>query len=370
MHRGAFALFTTGVVAVILLPIAAIAFFSIWDSANTLNKAAAVWVHPLPPDDKVRTSVDLVLTWTVVPPVLAPAWTGLVTAVQQIPPGGLSSGDAIATIDGVTRLAVHTDSPFHRSLSLDDSGPDVAMLNVFLAQRGLEARDDDYFGSATLRGVRAFAESIGVPSVSDVGSFDPTWLVYLPAGSEGVANSVLTLQVGAPAPSAGSKLVAPTLRLAAGELTAPGAVIPDAAGPAPEVDLTRPVIPTIPDAQKVLLPAGATLQFAALDLSVDGSSLLSPQGISSLASAVSPGEKSVKAVMVASPHAGSVLIPSAAIFAASNLKLCVVRRRAGESLPIAVEVLSNAAGRSVVTGDVTVTDEVLISPNADQRKCG
>jgi len=355
--------------AIIGLPIVAIFAISSWNSTNTLSKAAPIWVHPLRSEDTIRTGVDVVLSWTVVPPILAPNWSGVVTAAGQIPPGGLHSGDSIASVDGIVRLAVHTVSPFHRSLSADDSGPDVAMFNSFLAQRGLDARDDDYFGYATLRGLRGFAASIGVPNPDTVSFFDPSWLVYLPAESEGAPNSVLALELGAPAPAAGSKLVAPTLHLAGGVLTAPGAVVPNSSGTTADADLTRPISPIVPKSQVIRPPPDAKLQYSSVALPLDDLGALRPEALATLAGMISPGDKSVKAVTVAQAPPGSVLVPSAAIFATSDSKLCVVRRGPDGVQSIAVEILLNSDGTSLVTGKLSVTDEVEIAPSADERRC-
>ncbi|MGL4340595.1 MAG: peptidoglycan-binding domain-containing protein [Rhodoglobus sp.] len=368
-NRGWVSLFAIIMLIVIGLPLAGIALLSWWDSTNKLSTAEPVWVHPLPADGEIRSNADVVLTWSVVPPLLAPNWAGLVTAVPQISDAGISSGDPVATVDGVVRLAIRTEAPFFRALSLDDSGADVTMLNGFLTQRGLDARADDYFGYATLNGVRQFAASIGVPNAGTVGSFDPSWLVYLPEGAEKVPGVKITIDLGGPAPAAGTEVVDNTLRLVSGVLTEPGAVITETAGAAADIDVTRPVTPFIPESAKTVLPDGAVVQYAGAAIAVDGSSALTADASAALARVIPPGTAAIKAVTLTQAQSGSVLVPSAAVFASPAGKLCVIRRSAGGVGSSAVDILSNSAGKSIIVGTVAPDDEVLVSPPAGQRQC-
>ncbi|MGJ8720550.1 MAG: hypothetical protein ACSHW9_01775 [Salinibacterium amurskyense] len=360
-------LFALLLASAIILPLSGIALLTVWDSQNVLSDARPVWAEVKPADEELRTAVDIVLDWQPVPPLLSPNWTGTVTSVEKVPAGGIKTGDPVTRIDGVLRLAAHTSSPFHRALSLGDRGPDAANLNSLLRQLKFEAAEQDLFTWSTLKGVREFASTIGVDDSAQIWSFDPNWVIYLPA--EGMAASQFELHVGAPAPVAGAEIIAPTLKLASGSVTLPGAVVAETSNEPTEVDVSLPVVGAIPESARFSMPEGAVLRYAGQELSVDSSSTLSPEAISLLSGSVTLGARSIRALAASRPVAGSVMVPSSAIYAVADGSLCVIRRIAAEGEEVRVTVLSSAAGKSVVTGDLAVADELLIGATTDQRKC-
>jgi len=114
------------------------------------------------------------------------------------------SGGRVVKVDGVWRVAVASPEPFWRRLSRRDRGSDVTMLQGWLAEAGFfDGEADGVFGRGLQSAVKAWAESLGV--VKPDGSFDPSWVVWLPAGSFPV--SEVTVEVGSPAPSAGSPVL-------------------------------------------------------------------------------------------------------------------------------------------------------------------
>ncbi len=205
----------------------------------------SAWV----PVGEVETDISrlVVASGTVgdAPPLVAPAWGGLVEQVAIAEGSVLRSGDPVVVIDGLTRLAAHTPRPFRRPLGAADRGQDVADLNVWLAGEGYEASEGDRFGSATRRGIRALREAIGLDT--EVDSFDPVWLVYLPRPEVTIRS--VALQVGVPAPSAGASIAELEAQIAEVALLVPATTASQAAAPAPTT--------TAPGAPTTTTPAGA-----------------------------------------------------------------------------------------------------------------
>ena len=185
---------------------------------------ASVWVAAGPVATEVTRTVVARAERRDRPPLLAPAWSGLVEEVHLRAGEPLRSGDAVAVIDGVTRLAAATERPLGRRLVPGDRGRDVAALNGLLGSLGYEAGTGDHFGGSTRRGVLALRRDLGVPiALDDLGApvdadvFDPAWLVFLAEAEVSVASTAL--QVGAPAPPAGSAVAELTPQVASVTVT-------------------------------------------------------------------------------------------------------------------------------------------------------
>lgn len=157
---------------------------------------------------ELRRTLPGVLTGRVLAPevLVAPAWSGLVTDVLVDEEQALAEGP-ILEVDGITRVAVSSSRPFHRSLSPHFRGPDVVQLNAYLARAGyLEAEldDEEHYSWLTGAAVRRLSADLGVWPTTDV--FDPAWFVWLPGQREFVVASV-AVAVGSPAPVQGAELV-------------------------------------------------------------------------------------------------------------------------------------------------------------------
>ena len=127
-----------------------------------------------------------------------------VTSVAVKPGVAVSSGDVVVSVDGVDRVAVATAEPFWRRLQRRDAGPDVAMLEAWLAEAGFyEGPLDGVFGRGLTAAVKAWAESLGV--VKPDGVFDPGWVLWLP--EDGFVVGEVTLRAGAPVPGAGAPVL-------------------------------------------------------------------------------------------------------------------------------------------------------------------
>lgn len=170
-------------------------------------------------------SATMVATWSTDGLVVAPGWSGLVTEVRLTTGGRVKSGDIVATVDGISRLAIQTDLPFHRALGETDRGPDVVALQEVLMDLGFAEADsvvDGVFGRRTREAVRRLAQAIGVPAGPESDAFDAGWFVWIdPSTPVDPIIGDVAIEVGQPAPAPGAVLARTEPRLESVAFTAP-----------------------------------------------------------------------------------------------------------------------------------------------------
>lgn len=276
-----------------------------------------------------RTGVVARLRWQDGPTLYAPTWSGTVGAVW-VEPGPVRSGDRIASIDGVVRLAVHTPQPFFRPLSSGDRGVDVVWLHDVLITFGYLAAaptDNDRVGPVTRRAIAALAENLGVLEPVEV--FDPAWFVWLP--TEQLEVATVALRAGAPAPPAGTPVAAGAPELAS-------------------VDLERV------DGGPLTLESGTryVLQIGDVTLSLDGTTgELDGKDLAKLSRVVAPATESASgSVRLAEPLTLWAL-PASAVMAGADGRLCVWIERGDAYEPMNVEVVGGRAGVAFVRPGAT-----------------
>lgn len=182
------------------------------DSLAPLPDPVVVDAELVAPERAAPVSVEVVLGATRT--VTAPNWIGIVTAVSLEPGASVTTGDVIAAIDGVGRVAAYTSTPFYRTLERNARGPDVQALSNLLVRLGFLTSETPVFGNGMTRAVRALAASLGVPDSERIVAFDPAWVVYIPAESMEVAE--VRLVEGSPAPPVGEVIAvsSPTIEQA------------------------------------------------------------------------------------------------------------------------------------------------------------
>jgi hypothetical protein len=329
--------------------------------------------EPVAVDGEVRANdngsirdVELVLTWRSPAALVAPDWTGLVQGVTAEPGGLLSSGDVVARVAGVDRVACASAYPMEGMVASKDKGQNVEVLQQCLTLFGYElSADKGAYGKATERAVEEWSRATGAPSQRGT-VFEAAWLVYLPEDSYPLAS--VDLQVGAPAPAAGTPMATakPSLSRAvvasadgsyeSGALDEAG----EAAGPAREV--TPEELVTAEEGESLLI-GSVTLVLA------DGRTEVAPDSLAVLSAEVVGNAVSVSASLRRAGGVGEFLVPAAAVVAIGDGATCVLRVDGTALEPVAVKVLGEASGNSIVTGALSQGERVRIAPAAEERRC-
>jgi hypothetical protein len=315
-----------------------------------------------------RRDVALALTWYVPGPVVAPGWDGVVQSVGAAPGRMIASGEVLARVDGVDRLACASASPMARSVALRDKGRDVATLHECLTAAGYDvAVDKDVYGSATKSAVADLAAKTG--AASERGEvFDAAWLVFLP--EENYWPQTVDLVVGAPAPPAGSALAsaAPVLSQA---------VLADA-DYLDSVELVQPLAGEAASAGPVASPTealvaepGETLIASGVEITLsEDRAGVAADDLEVLQSKVAASSPVVAASLERAANADEYLVPADAVIATADGGTCVLRVEGAALRPVAVEILGNASGNSIAKGDLKAGQKVRIAPEPKDRQCG
>jgi hypothetical protein len=331
----------------IVAPLALVIVLTAQSRSIELTPERAVWATVEANAGQVTEPVDVVLGWQAVSPVVAPFWSGIVQSVGVTAGSTLTSGQPVAVIDGVTRLAHHSQQPFFRPLTQGDSGQDAAALNTLLAQAGFDSSEGDRVTRSTLAGVRSLAGVLGVPNPAEVAAFDPAWLVFLPAPVVDV--STVNLVVGAPAPSAGTVIAELDDRLASAHLAASGG----------DDKTDRPTI-AAGEAQQL------TVAGVALELTDDRETVADLVALRAL---VADEATSVSGQLSRPTGDREWVVPAAAVVAGSNGDTCVVSGAQERPHTVGVVVVGGQLGRAIVTGELHAGDRVSVKPAAELRRC-
>ncbi len=293
-----------------------------------------MWVSASDAGTSSDRQVELVLEWGEPVQVFAPAWTGTVGEVLVSAGSTLKSGDPVARIDGVVRLAWHTEAPFYRQLTVGDRGTDVAALNRLLESRSLPSTRGDRFTWATRRGTAMLAHDLGARE--NRGVFDPGMVMFLAADE--IELTHVELSVGGLAPAHGEVVLVgkPPLR---------GALLVEAGS----ADATRTAPVTAIPAETLIVDDVAIELNESRAEAADASLAL----LSDLADA---GQERIAAVLVRELPDGSVEIPAAAVHTDRKNSTCVAVRRDDAQSVVRVEVVGGLAGRAVVTGAIAKDD--------------
>ena len=164
-----------------------------------------------PAEDQVRTAVvgeraddgsqpaALNLVWESPLEIMWPSRiSGVITDVAIQPGALIEDGSALASVDGIARLAELTGQPMYREISSGSSGPDVDWLDALLVPKGgapSSTLDTEHrFTSATTRAVKNLQTQIGA---SSDGIFRPEYTVWVGSTSSGGAASRPVGQVAA-----------------------------------------------------------------------------------------------------------------------------------------------------------------------------
>jgi hypothetical protein len=338
-------LFLAGAVAALLVaPLAFLTGLSAWthDGLDGIGaKEGPFLLRPNPRQVVDRQPVNVVFSWEPGPVLRAPAWAGIVTSIATRPGTALRSGDPVLAVDGVTRIAWASPSPFYRRLEAGDRGADVVELHRLLeALRFLDDPPDDagFLSWESSIAIQAFNESLG----GGGRVFDPATVIWLPADPYEL--HALEASVAAPAPAAGSILAT------------------SAASP-----IAATIQPRDPQTPLDVEP-GVTysLTVGPHAVSVTGTGTITPTALTVLASSVDPLTERVAGWIERAEPLNVLTVPATAIMAGARGGLCAwVALGNGSGYRAApVVVVGSELGVTSVSDGLSAADQVLANPAA------
>ena len=168
-----------------------------------------VVIAPVESSSSLAEPADVLLIWSEPTELLWPGAAGVVTSVDLARGDVAASGRVVATVNGLGVIALTTEQPMYRDLTLGSRGPDVVHLSKALRDLGLlsERHVGDRFDSKTAAAVREFNMRRGVDSAE----FSAAHTMWLPHDT---AVETTALKTGTLAPGHGSVAVAGTVELA------------------------------------------------------------------------------------------------------------------------------------------------------------
>ncbi|WP_194164868.1 hypothetical protein [Pseudactinotalea sp. HY160] len=316
--------------------------------------------------EAVTAPAALALRWEVPHSVLSPA-AGRVQEVLVAPGDVLENGTEMLLVNNRTIVAFAAEVPFFRPLSYLDDGSDAAALNEMLATMGLESSPGDVVTARTVRGIKALDHRLG--GGRGGGTFDPTWIAFLPSDGETV-ESVHTGVGDAVAIDAEIVGLRPSVESATlvDAESAPHAddgslEAGSAAGNGRADDSMATAMPIPPDSH-VELPDGTKLD-------IDDSGNVTDASIGAVTSASQPGDVSTAVRIVTPPSVGSVLAPAGAIYVDTRGNQCMIRATAaqgGSTTPVRVTITGyTLGGVAVRSGDLSEGTWVVSRPGQTDR---
>ena len=352
----------------LLAPLAALAILTAFASAQSLaGPKVNVWVPVEASTDDVTTQIDIALSWTAEPALVAPSWSGIVQAVYVKRGDLIQDGTLLTRIDGIDRIAVKSAEPFYRPIGLGDKGRDVEELHSLLARRELPSASGSVATRATVQGIRKLGESIGV---TDARTFDPGWVVYL--ASETVMTSTVDLRVGAAAPSLGSSVASSIQKLSAATIVPLGSLDRyfETTSSANGDSRTQPEPPDI-EALATPIPSSMRLHVGNQDIEIaENLTSVADGSLEFLASISEPTMMVIQANVTRAAQPNDVVIPTATIFAGEDGTVCVRRLRGGSVASVKIQMVADSNGRAIVRGQLRSGDQVQVGVSGSARRCG
>lgn len=342
----------------ILAPVIGVGMLYQYLSAKTVVAAQEVWAPALSAEETRAQAVGLALEWSDGAELPAPAWSGTVVRVYVQPGGVLKSGDAVVDVDGVKRIAAFMNVPLYRSLGPGSTGEDVKALLDFLRSQGIDVPDSDRLNWDTWLQVCSFAKSIGVDTTQGLQSFDPGWLIFIPAAQLTVRE--VHVKTGRPAPASGEPVATATDQLVSAHIVTPEAIA--------EVTEDSPVTPEAIASSAVTVPEDAVVLVGQNELAVDEArTAIAPTALSQIAAAVTQGSLTTTARVV-TPQPVAIVVPAAAVLSGTD-GTCVVVRDGEKRRVVAAKTIESVDGTSLIAAKVKSGESVLVNPAATGATC-
>lgn len=328
---------------------------------------AEVWSPALARDAETSREVQILMDWEDGSKLYAPAWDGIVQAVHLRTGETIKDGDMVTVVNGISRMAVYTDTPFFGELRVGDVGSEVHKLNAALTRLGFGKPVGDRYGATTAAAVTHLQTKLGVSPASGE-TFSSSWFVFLPNEAVNVGSTHLVR--GSMAPAFGAEIASSPKQVSKAVVVMAGAVSKSATD-ATELGVETSRTPDITQTARLEVFPQERLFLGDVDLELNSDrQQLSNLGKTALRSMVQEGARATDAKLKAPSVKGSLRVPSAAVFASKTGKTCVITREPdGTKRSKPVAILSSSAGQAVVTADIRPGQNVEISPRIGDRSC-
>ncbi|WP_298335862.1 hypothetical protein [Ferrimicrobium sp.] len=334
----AWTLLTLGIVA----PVAgtAVVLVAVPDNLASVTPAPSPITSPITTtQDYHAQQVRADLTWSKGVGLRAPGWQGIVTALDTRPGAVITTGDPIISVNGVTRIALHSVEPFYAPIGPGSVGPDVAYLREALAPLALgDVGSGDVFNAPLEAVVTKLAQRLdpGVP-IDSLVTFDPNWVLFMPTQSVTVAHVVAT--VGLSAPSPGSPVIEAATTLDPFRL-----------------DVSSP--PASVSGYELLASGGVSVPVAA------GFQVTDTQSLAKVAAAVGVNATSLTGTLRLVKPIVLPTVPNTAVVTGQTGANCIFSPRGGHFVPHIVHTIGGPPGETEVTGLPPSISKVLVNPAA------
>ncbi|MGE3074197.1 MAG: hypothetical protein AB7N24_13165 [Dehalococcoidia bacterium] len=193
--------------AVLILPLFAAGVVAWDDDSLSITKSSANPLLTAPTPRTVTDERQLRILATAIPgpEVAAGVTRGTITSVSATPGEALADGAVLFQVDGIDRIGFASSVPFYRTISVGTEGEDVAELHRLLVSLELLDSPPSEPEVATFATGQAVADLAGLLGAPRTTTFDPGWVIFLPA-EDLVADSV-NLKVGQQAPPQGQVII-------------------------------------------------------------------------------------------------------------------------------------------------------------------
>lgn len=360
-------LFVIGAVAWIVCPLLVIGLVVLSNQRAEFAEQEHAWAPAEVATEELSAPVGLALLWGENEKLYAPAWSGTVQKTWLTPGAKVSSGDVVAVVDGVSRIAWHGSSVFYRSLSAGQTGADVLLLKELLAFRGEPQTGTDTVDQPAVRGMLALAKELGAFQPDEHVHFDPAWVVHM--ASETFEVEISYTFEGAPVPASGETLASGVQHLLEVALVDPEADVGvldgedgRGAGLAP-LEYARVV-----DRSGLVAEESDRIELAGEVLALDESRAgLSSDVVKTVEKYASRGAPLVLGRIFVAGQDGGYSIPAAALSSSPQPTICV--RRDGRAVKMSVEVVSSSASGTVVSGPLMDSDKVRVPGPTGGNPC-
>lgn len=351
-------------------PVIAVWWLTRYADSQSLSKEKPAEVEVLANDKPIASKALVAVERGAAPLAYAPAWAGVVTSVDVAPGDVITTGTSILSIDGVPRIAAHTAEPFYRAINEGATGSDVADLNTLLGQLGFAHGSGSKATAATVKGIGQLGKQL--VGLENLTSFDPGWVVWIP--NEQMQISEVKALTGGPAPASGTVVLEGRAPVVAawltGESTSSAAQTSDGASES-DPDETSPTKAAPNEAEVTVAPEGAMLTVGEMTVPLEPDRThIAPEGLAILSETAAPEVEYVEGLLTTQPSPGQWIVPPAAVFSGDG-RLCVlVTSTSQRTDAVEVAIVTSTYVTTVVTGDLTDGDTVLLSPPAGDRRCG